>query len=176
MHTVAVNKCDEQDNRNSCCSKDNPPWLFYPSEKSPSCSCCSNWSIFLLATLFHSSSSAIWVGEYHHHCICPHHFSSLPCWSDHNFILDLALKPELLDKVPLYTFHPWIGGDDAVTMMMMAMVMVTMTMVMMVMDQPHLWAASVLPSKWMKRKLPASQTDPLRKRRIKTWGQTCWWR
>ena len=39
--------------------------------------------------------------------------------------------------------------------------------------EPHLWAASVLPSKWMKRKLPASQTDPFRKRRNKTWWGLC---
>ena len=37
------------------------------------------------------------------------------------------------------------------------------------MYEPHLCAASVLPSRWMNRKLPASQTDPLRKRRSNTW-------
>ena len=30
----------------------------YSRKVPPSCSCCSNWSIFLLAMLFHSSSSA----------------------------------------------------------------------------------------------------------------------
>ena len=37
------------------------------------------------------------------------------------------------------------------------------------MYEPHLCAASVLPSRWMNRKLPASQTDPFRKRRSNTY-------
>ena len=37
------------------------------------------------------------------------------------------------------------------------------------MYEPHLCAASVLPSRWMNRKLPANQTDPLRKRRSNTY-------
>ena len=83
---------------------------------------------------------------------------------------NLTLKPKLIHKVPLHTFDAWWWWCK-----IKVLTRLTNTHINKYenrntqMYEPHLCAASVLPSRWMNRKLPASQTDPLRKRRSNTW-------